>query len=147
MNVTTESLIRQDVEEVWNSGGTLDVIDDIFADDFVFYSPMGSAEIHGPAGYRDFAERFRSAFSNMTTEIDETITQDERAAGRFTMRAMHDGEFMGIEPTNREVELTGMIIEHVEGGKIKAKYVNDNRFEFFTQLRVIDPPEELLTPS
>lgn len=145
MSVTTESLIHQDVEEVWNSGGNIDVIDDILSDDFVFYSPMGSPEVHGPDGYREFAERFHSAFSDMVTEIEETIVQDERAAGRVTMRATHVGEFMGIEPTNRDVELTGMIIEHVEDGKIEAKYVNDNRLEFFAQLGAIEPPEELLS--
>jgi steroid delta-isomerase-like uncharacterized protein len=145
MNETTESIIRQDVEEVWNSGGNLDIIDDIFAEDFVFYSPMGSAEIHGPDGYREFAEQFHAAFSNMITEIEDTTTHGERAAGRFIMHATHDGEFMGIEPTNQDVELIGMIVEHIEDGKIEAKYVNDNRLEFFTQLGAIDPPERLLS--
>ncbi|WP_076431006.1 ester cyclase [Haladaptatus litoreus] len=145
MSTAAESIIRQDIGEVWNSSGSLDIIDEIVAEDFVFYDPMGFAEIRGPDEYRKFAERFRAAFANMGTEIEEIIAKDDRVAARVTMRATHEGEFIGIEPTNREVELKGIVIEHIEDGKIKDKYINDDRLTFFAQLGAVEPPDELIT--
>jgi steroid delta-isomerase-like uncharacterized protein len=145
MSTVAESIIRQDIEEVWNSSGSLDVIDDIVSDDFVFYDPMGVAEIRGPDEYRKFAEWFRTAFANMVSEIEETIAEDDRVAARVTLRATHEGEFLGIKPTNQDVELKGIVIEHIEDEKIKNKYINDDRLTFFAQLGAVEPPEEVIT--
>lgn len=145
MSVTVESVVRRDVDAVWNGGGNLDEIDDIVTDDFVYHNPMVPEDVHGPEGYRELAERFHSAFSDMDMEIDEMVAQDDRVATRYTTRATHVGEIMGIEPTNRDIEITGILVDHVEDGRIRKRYVNDDALGLFAQLGAVEPPDESAT--
>lgn len=137
--MTNESITRQNLEEVWNSKGDLDKIEDLLTDDFVYHNPLVSEDVHGPDGYRNFVEWFLMAFSNVENHIEEMIVRDDRVAVRYTTRGTHTGEVWGIEPTNKDVEIRGTLIDHFEKGKINEQYVNDDALGLMIQLGAIDP--------
>ncbi|WP_227354104.1 ester cyclase [Haladaptatus salinisoli] len=149
MSTTTtdnEAVVRRDAEAVWNSDGDLDAIDDLVADDFVYHNPMVSREVRGADEYRAMAERLRSAFSNLDMEIDELVAEGDAVATRYTTRGTHTGEIVGVEPTNKDIEVTGILIDHFEDGKIKERRVNDDALGLFTQIGAVDPPEGSMLP-
>jgi steroid delta-isomerase-like uncharacterized protein len=137
-----QSVVRRDAEEVWNSDGDLDRIDELVTDDFVYHNPMINEPVRGPDGYRALAKEFRSAFSDLDMEIDEMFGEDDKLATRYTTRATHTGEIMGIEATNRDIEITGIIVDRLEDGKIKERHVNDDALGLSAQLGMIEPPGE-----
>ncbi|WP_435153954.1 ester cyclase [Haladaptatus sp. DFWS20] len=136
-----EAVALREITEVWNSGGNLDVIPDLVTDDFTYHNPMVSEPVRGPDGYRKLAQRFRDAFSDIDMDIKELLVLDDTVTIRYTTRAIHTGEFMGVEPTQEKIEITGILINHLEDGKIKDVYVNDDALGLFKQIGVVEPPE------
>ena len=63
-----------------------------------------------------------------------------RLAYRFSMGGTHKGEFMGIAPTNKQSQLTGISIERLAGGKVVETWVNWDALGMMQQLGVIPPP-------
>ena len=111
---------RRLAEEVWTAG-KLDVIDELIAPDLIGYSPT-DGEIHGPDGFRELVERYRSAFSNIEFRNDRVIAEGDWVAVSWTARGTHTGELMGIAPTGRDVTTTGMSFDRIADGKIAESH-------------------------
>lgn len=76
-----------------------------------------SPDVAGPESFKRLVSSYRSAFPDLHDTIEEQIAEGDRVATRFTMRATHRGEFLGIAPAGREVVLTGVVIYRVSEGK------------------------------
>jgi predicted ester cyclase len=61
---------------------------------------------------------------------------------RITLRGTHQGEFMGIPPTGRQVTFTGIHISRVAGGKIAEEWGQFDALGMMQQLGVIPAPEQ-----
>lgn len=140
VNVTNESITRQNLAEVWNSEGDLEEIESIVSNDFVYHNPMVSEDVRGPDGYREFVSSFLAAFSNLENEIEDIVGRDDRVTARYTTRGRHTGKIWGIEPTNEDVVIQCILIDYFENGKIKDQYVNADGLGLLTQLGAVDPP-------
>lgn len=132
-----KALARRVQEEVWNEGD-VDAIDDLFAPDFVQHSPWEPSELHGPEEFKRQVRDFHAAFPDLHGTVDDVIAEGNTVANRFTMRATHQGEFMGVEPTGEAVELVGTIFARVEDGKIAERWVVDDVLGFLEQLDEVE---------
>ena len=56
------------------------------------------------------------------------------------MRGTHESEFMGIPPTRKEVEVTSMVFERVENGKVVEGWVNRDRLGMMQPLGMAPEP-------
>jgi predicted ester cyclase len=56
------------------------------------------------------------------------------------LRGTHQGEFMGVPPTGREVEMTGIVPERVGGGKVTESWVDRDSPGLMQQLGVLPVP-------
>ena len=127
--------IREEVEEQ----GDLDAIDEIFAEDVVAYTPMG--EFRGPEAIKEMYEQEGRAFSDSTETIHDFIAEGDTVAMRLTEHGIHDGEFMGIEPTGKEYEIQTMAFFHLQDGKVAEWWMQPDTLGFMQQLGV--NPEDL----
>ena len=55
------------------------------------------------------------------------------------MRGTHKGEFVGIKPTNKILEITGIDIDKVIDGKIVEHGGAANTFETFIEHHLVKP--------
>ncbi|WP_265108246.1 ester cyclase [Halosolutus halophilus] len=131
-----KTLARRMQEDVWNEGD-VDAIDDLLAEDFVQHSPWEPSELHGREAFKQQIGDFHAAFPDLHGTIDDVVAEGDTVANRFTMRATHQGEFMGVEPTGNEVELVGTIFARVEDGKIAERWVVDHVLGFLEQLGTV----------
>jgi predicted ester cyclase len=76
----------------------------------------------------------------MQFTIEDVITEGDEVVVRWTVRGTHQGEFMGIPPTNNRVTLTGMSIERVSGDKIVETWDSYDAMGLMQQLGVIPEP-------
>ncbi len=90
--------------EVMSEGKT-EVIDELCAPDFVDHDPLPgtTADL---AGLKDFVGQIRAAFPDMQVTVDDVIAEGDRLAVRSTMRATHEGDFMGIPGSGKKVEVS-----------------------------------------
>lgn len=60
----------------------------------------------------------RQAFPDMQVSVEDVIAEEDRVAARVTMRGTHRGEFQGIAPTGKRVEVRAIDIFRIAEGQI-----------------------------
>ncbi len=104
--------------EVYNKGN-MELIDELFSTDFVGRDPNDpSQERRGPEGVKRVVEAFRSAFPDLEGTLEDQTAEGDKVVNRYTGRSTHQDEFLGVAPTGKEVELSGVTIFRLSGGKI-----------------------------
>lgn len=76
----------------------------------------------GIAGLKAFYEGLWKAFPDCRLELSNVVTQGDRVAMMYKFTATHQGEFMGIQPTGRHVEVTGMTILRFMGDRCVERW-------------------------
>lgn len=126
---------RRILVEVWG-GGKLDVLDQLVSARYVDHTPHGPEPSHvqGPEGLRQAVHLFRTAFPDLTYQVDFQLAEGDLVATRFTATGTQRGAFQGIPPTGRRVTYTGIDINRIAGGKIIEGWVNYDALGLLQQL-------------
>ncbi len=132
-----KAIVHRLIEEVWNQGN-LDVVDEIYAIDYVGYMP-GSLEIQGTEGFRQFVNMYRTAFPDIKFTIEDQIAEGDKVVTRWTASGTLKGELMGIPPTGIQSTTSGIVIGRYAGGKFVEAWDNWDALGMLQQLGVIPP--------
>ena len=106
--------------EIW-SKGNVDLIDQLFAENFVGHFPEGT--VHGREGLRAGVIAHRSSFPDWTEEIADTIADRDRVVVRFISRGTNLGEFLNNPPTGNRVEISEVAIFKLKNGLVIEQWV------------------------
>ena len=93
-----------------------------------------------------FAATYRQVFPDLQVTVEDRAAEGDRVTTRFTSRGTHGGT-RGHRPTGRRVEVTGIVISRIAGGKIAEDYTNFDALGMMQQLGVIPAPEPVLPGS
>ena len=127
-----KALVRRLMEEDISRGDEA-VADAIIHPDFVDHTnPPGMQ--HGIGGHKAIVRLFRSVFPDLQWRIDDLIAEGDRVVARTTMRGTHQGEFFGIPPTGRSVEMTGIHIVRIADGRIAEHWGSRDDLGLLAQL-------------
>jgi steroid delta-isomerase-like uncharacterized protein len=118
------------------SGGDMNVVDEICADDFALHTPSSPEPIRGPEGFKRYVGTYRDAFPDVELVVEDIITEADTAALRGTLTGTHDGELVGIPPTGLEVSVMGMTIVRFENGKVVEMWSISDTLGLLQQLGV-----------
>jgi steroid delta-isomerase-like uncharacterized protein len=83
----------------------------------IFHVPGRSEAMRGPAGYLAVIGIMRGGFPDIQWTLEEMIAEGDKVAARFTMRGTHQGNFFGVPPTGRKIEVTAMNFYRLSGGQ------------------------------
>jgi steroid delta-isomerase-like uncharacterized protein len=113
------ALARLYWEEAINKGN-LDVLDEVYNPDSVIHDPASdTGELRGADLKEDSVIWARNAFPDIRATIeDPVVAEGNEVAYRWTFRGTHQGEFMGVAPTGKEVEVTGIDFVRIRGCRI-----------------------------
>ena len=130
MSEENKALVQRWFDEVWNKGRA-DAIDEMLDEDGIVHglSDDPSNPIIGPRDFRPFHTLFRDAFPNMMIVVEDMVAEGDKVAARCSVRAKHEGDFLGKAATASPVEFTGIAIVRIENGKIVEAW---NNFDFMT---------------
>src|SRR5712691_2464135 len=92
-----KALIRRFSEEVWNKGN-LDVVKEIFAEDYGRHEWRPGKPLRGPEGQKRVAADFRAAFPDLHTTIDLIIAEADMVVVRWTTEGVNTGHWGSIPP-------------------------------------------------
>src|SRR5918992_1007335 len=102
--------------------GDLDTLDELLAPDFVDHSSFANQE-PSREGYKQQVAEQLAALSEVRCIIEDQLAKGEKVATRITWRSIHDrGEYFGLMPRDKEVEVTAMTIHRIVGGKIVEEW-------------------------
>ena len=75
-----------------------------------------------------------SAFPRYELVAEDMLAEDDNVAVRFTLRATHRGEFMGIPATGKQIAVPGIIIYRIANGKIAEHWMQVDSAALMQQL-------------
>ena len=136
-------LVRQFSRDVFN-GQDYSRMPELFSEDYVQHGPLGGMEIHGLGEYEETLRMFHAAFSDLESTEEFVFSDDsgEFVCTVYTNRGTHDGELMGIPPTDVEVEVHGIVVNRVEDGKLVEAWVAADFHSLLQQIGVAPSMDE-----
>jgi steroid delta-isomerase-like uncharacterized protein len=134
-----KAIARRVNDEVW-SEGHLDVIDELFADDFVATIVGAPEQIRGPQGCREFVVMYRTAFPDLRITVDEQFAEGETVVTRWTATGTNEGELMGIPATGKQATTAGININRISDGKLVEGWGLFDQLGLLQQLGAVPVP-------
>jgi steroid delta-isomerase-like uncharacterized protein len=125
------SVARRYYEDFMSAGGSLDLADELMTPDVVFHNPISPDGIHGLEAYKEFGQRWYTGFPDRIFTVDDEVAEGDQIAIRFTITGTHLGPFAGTQPTGNRIEVHGMNLFRLEGGKIKDVQAFFNPMELY----------------
>jgi steroid delta-isomerase-like uncharacterized protein len=123
------------------SQGKLEVADETFAPDHVYYNPDTPEGIRGPEGMKQFVVgTFRGAFPDLQGTVEDQIAEGDKVVIRWTARGTHQGELQGIPPTGKGVKVAGMVISRSAEGKLAESWEVFDTLGMMRQLGLVVIP-------
>src|SRR5262245_21204489 len=93
---------RRIPEEIFNQG-KLELIDELFAPDYIEHVPVVPGLPAGTEGLKQFISIRRTAFPDYHYTIEEQLAEGDKHVGRITAHGTHKNAFMGIPPTGKTI--------------------------------------------
>ena len=123
---------RRYLEGAWNQSN-LEVVDEIF-DRYISHQPNGSVHERGPEDVKRFVSEFRAAFPDLRLIMEEQIAEGDKVVSRGTIRGTHQGEFRGMAPTGKEMDIPGMaVFRFSEEGKVVESWDSYDQLSLMRQ--------------
>jgi steroid delta-isomerase-like uncharacterized protein len=116
-----KALVLREQQELWHHTGSLDAAEELYA-----------AEQAEAA--RQEAADYRRGFPDVANTIEDLIAEGDKVVARWRSRATHKGEYMGIPPTGREVEVTGITLYRIQAGKIAEVWNVEDKLGLLQQI-------------
>ena len=136
-----KAIVCRMVEEL-QSGHNLDVVDELFAVDFVDHSVPPGLPPSREGVKMQFA-MFFVAFPDLRVVIHDQVAEGDRVVTRKTFHGTHQGDLFGIPPTDRSVAFDVIDILCVQDGKIVDHWNVVDQLGLMRQIGVIPAPEQI----
>lgn len=132
MSEANKELGKRWFEEVWNKGRRY-AIGVILAPDAVIQE-SGEA-VKGPEGFSPFFDRMQAAFLDIHVTIHDSIAEQDKVCLRWSCTMKHTGPGLGIPPTGKTLQTTGISIVRVASGKLVAGWQNWDMLGLMQQIK------------
>lgn len=114
--VEIKEIVQREVDEIWNQGN-MDVVDELFATDFVNHdsNPPGVTDLKG---YKAWVVDWRAAFHDYHVEVNDLVAEGDKVGARCTVTGTHQGDFFTVPATGIQITMKMINIYRVADGKI-----------------------------
>jgi steroid delta-isomerase-like uncharacterized protein len=112
----------------------VDLFDTFIAPDYVNHNPFVAP---GLQGVKEFFAGWLVAFPDTVVTMEDAFVAGEKVVGRYTYRATHKGDFLGIPPTGKQIVMRSIDIWRVRDGMFIEHWDELNLLEVMQQLGVV----------
>ena len=103
--------------EAW-SKGDFEAFKEVVAPEYVYHMPSGSTKSLSREETIEMGKMVHNGFPDVIFSIEEMFAVGDRVISRYTMRGTHQGETQGIPATGNKIEISGIMINRIEKGKV-----------------------------
>jgi steroid delta-isomerase-like uncharacterized protein len=139
---TNES--KQLLQRWWeglNQGNALEIIEEIYAPNYVMHDPTLPEPVQGIEGVREFISSVITGFPEARYILEDLIAEGDKVVQRLSIQGVHQGEFQGVPATGKQVTVWLMVISRVVNNKIVEEWQMVDALSLMQQLGVIPTPE------
>ena len=119
-------------QEAYNTAN-YDELDKLVAAD-ILTPNMISNMPHGLEGAKLVHQKTLIGMPDYHTAIEDLIAEGDKVAARVRITGTHTGDFYGIPPTGKHIDLTGIYIVRIVNGKIVEHWGEENGVTVLRQL-------------
>ena len=112
-----KAIVRERVNGEMISQNRLDLIDELFAPDFVDHSAVPGLPADRE-GVRMFFGAMHAAFSGLHVTVEDQIAEGDRVVTRKVFHGAHTGDFFGIPATGRTIAFEVIDILRLRDGLV-----------------------------
>jgi steroid delta-isomerase-like uncharacterized protein len=122
------------------SAGDVDGFGEHLADDFVEHEEMPGLE-PGKEGVEQMFRMYRAAFPDLRMQADDVLVDGDKVVARVRATGTHQGEFMGLPPTGKSVDVQLIdIIRFGDDGLAREHWGVFDALSMMQQLGAIPAP-------
>jgi steroid delta-isomerase-like uncharacterized protein len=131
------TLARRWFEEVWTQGREA-TIDELMASRCLIHG-LGN-ETLDKDGFKKFHHDYRDAFPDVKITVDQTVSEGDLVAVRWSGTGTHTGGGLGFDATNKPARFGGMTFIRIQDGKLIEGWNIFDQFGMLAQLGKIQLP-------
>ena len=124
-----------------SQGNAAQLIDEVYAPDYVMHDPSLPEPVRGLDGVREFIAAVTAAFPDGRATVEDLVAEGDRVVQRVTFRGTHQAEFLGVPATGKEVTVWVMVVSRMAGGKVAEEWQLVDGLGMMQQLGAL-PAEE-----
>ncbi|MCF6807696.1 ester cyclase [Thiotrichales bacterium 19S9-12] len=91
-------------------------IDKLFNEDVLIHSPLES--VHGTKRMKQIVQHWYDGFPSLEVYWDDFIEQGNKLVCRWHAQGIHEGQFLGFQPTSKKVIYSGITIYQFSNNKV-----------------------------
>ena len=136
-----KALVRRYWQEASTRGLPV-VMEEFLAPEVVSHPPasVSPEPIRGRDAFKQFIAAQFGAFPDLAVTVDDLIAEGYKVAARVTSRGTHTDELMGLPPTGRRVEWSGISMTRHSNGKIVEQWGEFDALGLLQQLGAVPAP-------
>ena len=115
------------------------VFEQVMAPDYLNHDMPAPAP--GPAGFKQVVGAFFAGFPDMRITVEAQLGDGDLVANRGTFTGTHQGEFMGIPATGKQVTAKFMDMWRLKDGQAVKNWVRIDMLSLMVQLGAVPPPQ------
>ena len=127
--------IRRYVEEAWNKG-SVDIIDELMATHYARHMAISAPPLTRE-GQKQRILGFRRAFPDLRLTIEDMVAEGEKVSFRLTLRGTHQGEFMCVPPTGKQIVVGAVDVARFEDGKVAEQWGQTDMLGLLQQIGAV----------
>ena len=135
-----KQIVQRFMDECW-SRGNLNAVSELVANDCRYHDPAFPSLSSGAENIKNHIQQCRGGFPDLTFTIDDTIAERNEVVVHWTGTGTHQGQFLGMPPTNKKARVEGTSICRIEGSKIAETWANWNLMSLMEQLGIATAPQ------
>ena len=133
---SNKEIVRRILKEFWHAGYE-GVLDQVFAPDFVNYE-LSNPAITGLEEYKEWARGARAMWNTASSDwrilIQDMVAEGDKVLKRWVLFGTHTGELFGVPATGKPIEMQGMSLYLISGGKVREIHWNYDLFGVAQQI-------------
>jgi predicted ester cyclase len=138
------ALLTRMFEEIINQG-RLEVVDELFAEDYVDHGPLG--DVHGREAFKALVAQWRSAVPDVHCELENILSEGDLAGWIVRTTGTHTGDDLGFPATGVRFETVSANVGRFRDGLAAEHWSEQGMLPMLMQVGILPAPGSSPKPS
>ncbi|WP_372909564.1 ester cyclase [Salinigranum sp.] len=117
-----DAVVEEAFDRVWGDGDT-EALDELYDADCAVHFMGETDRLVGRDALAGYVGHLHGSFPDLTVTVEDRLVDGDEVMTRWSAAGTHEGEHMGLPPTNADVELSGVLVDRVEAGAVVESWV------------------------
>jgi steroid delta-isomerase-like uncharacterized protein len=141
MGIEGNKKIAKEFTERMGKGDSA-VLDELTTDDFVVHVLFDKGYDVNRDVYKQTNDGGHVSFPDYSLSVDDMIGEGDKVFVLSTKTGTHNGNFLGVPPTGKQINVFRGVVYRLENGKIAETWAMEDMFSHLSQLGVLSTIQE-----